>query len=156
MIELHRRSVVRERPHDHALQPAVVEILACCGKQTAAEPEALELRPQINFVDLAVIKQAARAVASVICVARNPVAKLENGDAAAFTDSRLPPVRTAPVDQLFELIARDDTLIGRAPRLVVRLGNVRSIDGLRAANLNKGRRHCAIEATNFAPFKPYR
>jgi hypothetical protein len=38
----------------------------------------------------------------------------------------------------------------------MRLGDVDGIGRLRAANLYQGRRHVAIEATNFAAFKPYR
>ena len=63
--------------------------------------------------------------------------------------AEFPPVRSAPVDQLVELVARDDSLIGRPPRLVVRLRDVDRIRRLRAANLDEGRTHCAIEATKF-------
>ena len=70
--------------------------------------------------------------------------------------ARIPPVRAAAVDQLVELVAGDDALIGGAPRLVMRLGDVHCVGRLGAANLYEGRRHARIEATNFAAFKPYR
>ena len=146
--------VVGKRPHHQALQAALDQILARGGEQAAAEAQSLEFGPQIKLVDLAVVEQAARAVASVIGVAGNAVAELQDGDAAAFADSRVPPVRAAAVDQLVELVARDDALIGRAPRLVMRLGDVHRVGGLGAANLYEGRAHfanrsnelCALQA----------
>src|SRR5262249_25143168 len=107
------------------------------------------------FVYLAVIEQAACAVAPVIRIAGDAVAELEDGDTAALADRRIPPVRAAAVDKLVEFVARDDALIGRAPRLVVRLRHVHCVGRLRATNLDKGRGHCEIEATKFLPFKPH-
>ena len=153
-IEFHRRLVIGQRPHHQALQAALREILARRGEQAAAEAETLELRPQIKFVDFAVIKQAARAIAPVIGIASNLLAELQNGNAAAFADRRFPPIRSAPVDQLVEFVARDDALIGGPPCLIVRRGDVRRVGGLGSANLYEGRTHRRIEATNFAAFKP--
>ena len=134
----------------------MVEILACGGEQAAPKTQTLEFRPQINLVDLAVVKQAACAVAPIVGIARDAIAELKDCNAAAFADGRIPPVRTTAVDQLVELIARDDALIGRAPRLIMGVGDVQCVCRLCATNLYEGRAHCAIEATNFAAFKPYR
>src|SRR5262249_23273187 len=82
-IQFHRRLVVRQRPDDESLEPALDQVLARRGEQAAAETEPLELGTQIKLVDLAVIKQAARAVAAVIGVAGDLLAELQNGDAAA-------------------------------------------------------------------------
>src|SRR5450830_1250810 len=154
-IEFHRPLVVGERPYNQALQAALDQILARGGKQAAAEAEALVFRTQVQLVDLAVIEQAARAVAPVIGVAGDAVTELQDGDAAALADGAVPPIRPAPVDQLVELVARDDALIGRAPCLVMCLGDVHRIGCLGAAHLYEGRAHFGIEATNPAPFKPY-
>ena len=89
-IKFHRRFVVGKRPDHQALQAALREILARGGKQPAAETEALELGPQIDLVNLAVIKQAARAIAPVIGVAGDVVAELQDGNAAAFADGASP------------------------------------------------------------------
>src|SRR6185437_11271547 len=115
----------------------------------------LELRAQIKLVDLAIIKQAARAVAAIIGVAGDLLAKLQDGDAAALADRRIPPIRATPGNQLIEFVAGDDALIGGAPSLVMSLGDVGCVRCLGATNLYDGRAHCRIEATNFAPFKPY-
>src|SRR5262245_22277095 len=73
-IELDRRLVVGQRPDHQALEPALRKIAAGGGEKTAPEAQPLKLRPQVDLVDLAVIKQAARPVASVIGVAGNAVA----------------------------------------------------------------------------------
>src|SRR5262249_39611426 len=109
-----------------------------------------------KFVDFAVVEQAARAIASVVGIARHALAELQDGDAATLADRGVPPVRPATVDQLVELVARNDALIGGTPRLVVRLGDFDRVRRLRAANLYEGRCHAAIEATKFPAFKPYR
>ena len=70
--------------------PLCVEILARGGEQPAAEAEALEFGPQIKLVDLAVVEQAASAVAAVVGVAGDLVAELQDGDAAAFADRANP------------------------------------------------------------------
>src|SRR5262249_9117141 len=137
-------------------QTALVEILARSGEQSTPKSEALELRPQVNLINLTVIKQTARSVAPVVGITGNSFAKLQDRDAAALADRRIPPVRSAAVDQLVEFVARDDALIGGAPCLVMCVGDILCIGRLRATNLYEGRSHCAIEATNFAPFKPYR
>src|SRR5664280_320698 len=140
-IEFHRRLVIGQRPHHQALQAALHEVLARGGEQAAAEAQPLELRTQIKLVDFAVIEQAARPIAPVVGVASNLVAELQDGDAAALADGRVPPVRSAPVDQLAELVARDDALIGRPPCLVMGRGDVHRIGGLRTANLYEGGVH---------------
>ena len=69
--------------------------------------------------------------------------------------AEFPPVRSAPVDQLVEFVARDDALIGGPPCLIVRRGDVGRVGSLGSANLYEGRTHFGIEAMNFAAFKPY-
>ena len=138
-IEFHRRLVIGQRPHHQALQAALHEVLARGGEQATAEAQPLELGTQIKLVDFAVIEQAARPVAPVVGVAGNLLAELQDGDAAALADGRVPPVRSAPVDQLAELVARDDALIGRPPCLVMGRGDVHRIGGLRTANLYESR-----------------
>src|SRR6185312_2418132 len=119
-VELRRRVVVRERPNHHALQPALHQIAPGGGEQAAAKAEALEFRPQIELVDLAFEMQAAGAVAAVIGVARHLVAEHQHADAAALADRAVPPLRAATVDELFELGAGNDALIGRAPGFIMR------------------------------------
>src|SRR3974390_2962518 len=114
------------------------QILARGGKQAAAEAQALIFGTQIELVNFAVIEQAARAVAPVIGVTGDVFSELQDGDAAAFADGTIPPIRSAPVDQLVELVTGDDALIGRAPCLVMRAGYVHRIGNLRAANLYEG------------------
>ena len=120
-IELHRRIVVGQRPDHQALQAALAEVAARRGEQAAAEAEALILGAQIKLVDLAVVEQAARAVAAVVGVARDLVAERQQRDAAALADRAVPPVGTAARDQLVEFDSGDDALIGGAPSLVVSL-----------------------------------
>src|SRR5262249_17877204 len=121
-----------------------------------AEAKSLKFRAQIDLINFAIVKQAACPVPSVVGVAGNALSELENCNPAAFADRRIPPVGAAAIDELVELVARNDSLIGGAPRFVMRLGDVNSVGRLCAANLYEGRRHVAIEATNFAAFKPYR
>src|SRR5664280_453427 len=153
-IEFHCRFVIGQRPDHQALQAALRKVLARGREQAAAETQALELRTQIKLIDFAVIEQAARPVAPVIGVAGDLLAELQDGDAAALTDGRGPPVRSAAIDQLVQFAARDDALIGRPPCLVVGGSDVHRIGGLGSANLYEGRTHFRIEATNPAAFKP--
>src|SRR5664279_38420 len=88
-IKLHRRFVIGQRPHHQALQAALHQILARGREQPAAKAETLEFWTQIKLVDFAFVEQAARAVAPVIGVAGDAVAKLQNGDAAALADRRV-------------------------------------------------------------------
>jgi len=62
----------------------------------------------------------AGAIAAIIGVARDLVAERQHADAAAFSDRGIPPLRAAAVDQLFEFGTGDNSLVGRAPRLIVR------------------------------------
>src|SRR5690606_40722437 len=94
-IEFNGRLVVGQRPDHHALQAALPEILARGIEQAAAETQTLKLGPQVKLVDLAVIEKAAGAVASVIGVAGNLLAELQERDAAAFADRGIPPVGAA-------------------------------------------------------------
>src|SRR5690348_541215 len=149
-IEFHRRLVVRERPHDEAFQPALHEILARGGEQPASKAETLIFGPQIEFVDFAVVEQAARAIATVIGIAGNVLAELQNGDSAALANGAVPPIGTATVNELAELVARDDPLISGAPSLVVRQSDCLCVRNFRAANLYQDGRHGRIEATNDA------
>src|ERR1700733_2150862 len=68
-IEFGSGIVVGERPHHHALQPALREVALGRGEQAAAEAKSLELGTKIEFVNFAFEVQAARAVAAVIGVA---------------------------------------------------------------------------------------
>src|SRR6516162_3866414 len=54
-VEADRRLVVRERPDHQALQSALHQVAPRRGEQLAAEAEALEFRPQVKLVDLAVV-----------------------------------------------------------------------------------------------------
>src|SRR5947207_733940 len=83
-VEFRRRVVVGERPDHHALQPALHQIAPGRGEEAAAEAEALEFRPQIELVNLALEMQAAGAVAAVVGVAGDLVAEHQHADAAAF------------------------------------------------------------------------
>src|SRR6266404_324573 len=110
-VEFRGGVVIGQRPDHHALQPALHQVAPSGGEQAAAEAEALEFRPQIELVDLALEMQAAGAVAAVIGVARDLVAEHQHADAAAFADRAVPPLRAATVNQFFELGAGNDALI---------------------------------------------
>src|SRR4051794_33470008 len=138
-VELNRRLVVRQSPDDQAFQTALGEVAARGGKKTAAEAKPLKLRPQVDFVDLALVEQAARAIAPVIGIAGDAVAEPEKGNAAALADGALPPGRPAPADQLLQLGSRDDPSICVAPCFIVGFRHRYRIGGLGAANLDEGR-----------------
>src|SRR5262245_59778277 len=70
-VETDRGLVIRQRPDHEAAEPALGEVAAGCVEQLAAEAQPLEFRPQVELVDLAVVVEAAGAVAAVIGVARN-------------------------------------------------------------------------------------
>src|SRR5690242_15812270 len=65
-IEFHRRLVVRESPHDQRAQAGLLKILARRREQAAAKAETLIFRPQVEFVHLAVVGQAASAVPAIV------------------------------------------------------------------------------------------
>src|SRR5947207_2825855 len=77
-VEADRRLVVGQRPDHQAVQSALHEVATRGGEQLAAEAETLEFRPQIKLVDLAVVVQAARAVAAVVGVARDAIAESQH------------------------------------------------------------------------------
>src|ERR1700687_288033 len=145
-IELDGRIVVGQRPNHQAAQAALGEIAPGRGEQPAAEAQALEFRPQIEFIDLAVVGEAARAVAAVIGVAGDALGEHQQRDAAALADGGLPPGRAAPADQLLELRTGDDAAICRAPSLIVGLRDGHGVGSLRPANLDEGGSHDPIEA----------
>ena len=89
-IKLHGGVVLRQCPHDQGFESALREIAARRGEQPAAKAQALEFGPQIQLVDLAVIMQAARPIASVIGIAGDFVAELQERDAAALADGCSP------------------------------------------------------------------
>src|SRR5258708_23056194 len=119
-IKLCRGIVVGERPDHHALQPTLQQVAPCRGEQPAAEAEPLKLGPQVKLIYLAFEVQAAGAVAAVVRIARDLVAEHQHADTAALADRAVPPLWAAAVDQLLELGAGNDALIGRAPSLVMR------------------------------------
>src|SRR5439155_23806066 len=137
-IELDRRIVVRERPYHQAAQAALGEVAPRRGEQPAPESEPLEFRTQIEFIDLAVVAQAARAIAAVVGVTRDTIGEHQECDAAALAAGGFPPRRPASADQLLELRPRDDAAVGGAPSLIVGVGNGRGVGRPRTANLDEG------------------
>jgi hypothetical protein len=93
-VEFDRRLVVRQDSHHEAANLALSEVTPDRREQPAPEAEALELRPQVKLVDLAVIGQAARAVAPVIRVARNRITERQDRDTAALANGAFPPFAT--------------------------------------------------------------
>src|SRR5215472_16761488 len=154
-VEADRRLVVRERPDHQALQAALHQVAPRRGEQLAAEAEALEFRPQVKLVDLAVVIQAARAIAPVIGITGHAFAECQHRDPAALANRAVPPCRAAPVDQLVELRPRNDALIRASPGFVVRRGDGRSIGRLGAADFDQGRVHDMIQASTSPRFKSY-
>src|SRR5271155_4292670 len=140
-VELDRGLVLRKRPDDERFQRALRQIAARGGEQAPAEAEPLEFRPQVKLVKLAVIIQAARPVAPVIGIAGDLVAKLQQRNTAAFADRRVPPCRSAAVDQFFKFAARNNTLIGCPPRLIVGIRNRAGIVCLGAADFDQDGTH---------------
>src|SRR5258705_13161554 len=111
------------------------------GEPPAAEAEALKLGAQIKLVDLAFEMQAARAVAPVIGVARDLFAEHQPADAAALADRAIPPLRAAAVDQLLQLGAGNDALIGGAPSFVMGRRYRRCVRSFGRPNLDQGCAH---------------
>ena len=145
-IELDGRIVVGQRPDHQAAQAALGEIAPGRGEQPAAEAQALEFRPQVEFIDLAVVGEAAGAVAAVIGVTGDALGEHQERDAAALADGGFPPGRSAPADQLLEFRAGDDAAICRTPGVIVGLRDGHGVDGLGPANLDEGGTHDRIEA----------
>src|ERR1700727_1143421 len=85
--------------------------------------------------------KAARAVAAVIGIAGNLVAEYQHADAAALADRAVPPLRAAAVDQLLQLGAGNDALIGRTPGLVMGGRYRRRIRSFGRPNLDQGCAH---------------
>src|SRR5205807_9050182 len=140
-IELDRILVLRELPHEQRFQRALRQIAPRRREQAPAEAQALEFRPQIKFVDFAVIIEAARPVAPVIGIACDLVAKLKERNAAALANRAFPPRRTAPIDEPTQLGARNNSLIGGPPRLIVRVRNRGGIARPGAADFDEDGAH---------------
>src|SRR5262245_38799185 len=118
-VEIDRGFVVGERPDHQAVHAALGEIAPCRLKQLAAKAETLKFGTQIELINLAVVIQAACAIATVVGVARHRVAEDQNGDAAAAPDRAFPPRRAATIDQLVEFRTRDHALVRGAPSFVM-------------------------------------
>src|SRR5215472_12817946 len=142
-IELDRVFVFRQRPHDQRFQRALRQVAPRRREQAAAKAQALVFRPQVKLVDFAVVIEAARAVAAVIGVACDLIAELQQRDAAALADRAVPPRRAAAVDESPELGARNYSLIGRPPCLIMRVGNRGGIARLGAAYFDEDGAHDA-------------
>src|SRR6185437_13846092 len=104
-------------------------------------------------VDLAVILQAAGAVAPVIGIARHGVAEGQQRDAAAFADRAVPPADAALGDEPLELAARNDALIGRPPSVVVRVGDRFRVGRPRTSNLDEDCAHDSNRAMSESGIK---
>src|SRR5258708_3212275 len=76
LVERHRRIVVGQRPDHQGLQPALREIAPRRREQAPSESQSLEFGAEVELVDLAVVEQAARAVAPVVRITRDPIAEL--------------------------------------------------------------------------------
>src|ERR1700722_11470238 len=98
--------------------------------------------------------QAARAIASVIGVARNLVAELQERDTAAFANRAVPPGGAAPVDQPFQLGARNDALISRPPRFVMSIRNRAGIVRLGATDFDEDCAHSVSKQALQRPSSP--
>src|SRR5215831_554344 len=142
-IELDGVFVFRQRPHDQRFQRALRQIAPRRREQPPAKAQALVFRPQIKLVDFTVVIETARAVAAVIGVARDLIAELQERDAAALADRAVPPCRAAPIDEPPEFGARNDSLIGRPPRLIMRVGNRGGVARLGAAYFDEDGAHDA-------------
>src|SRR6202000_41983 len=92
---------------------------------------------------------------SVIGVARNLLAELQQGDTAAFADGAVPPGGAATVDQPLQLGARDDALVSRPPGLIVSIRDGLGVVGFSAANLDEDGAHGVIKASVCPTFKPH-
>ncbi len=154
-IEADRGLVVGQSPDHQALQPALLEVAARGREQPPAEAQPLKLGTQVELVDLAVIVEAAGAVASVIGISGDTIAERENGDPAALADGAVPPLRTPAVDELVELGTGDDALVSALPGFVVSRCNRRCIRRLCATNFDEDRAHVAIEASTTVRIKSY-
>ena len=89
-IELDRGVVFRQRPDDQAFNPLCARSRRAAVNRRAAEAEPLKFGPQIELVDFAVVVQAARAVASVIGVARDLVAERQDARCGCLCGWRCP------------------------------------------------------------------
>jgi hypothetical protein len=152
-IKLRRRIVIGERPYHHALQPALQKVAPRGGEQPAAEAEALEFRAQIELVDFAFEVQAAGAVAAVIGVAGDLVAEHQHADAATLADGAVPPMRAAAVDQLFQLGAGNDALVGRTPGLVMGRRNRGCVSSSGRPDLDQGCAHGRDQSKSARPLQ---
>src|SRR5690349_14021828 len=151
-VEVDGRLVVGQRPHHEALHAALHEIAPCRREQPPAEAESLEFGAQIKLVDLAVVLQAARPVAPIVGIARDGVAERQERDAAALADRAVPPVGAAPRDQSLEFPARNDSLIGGPPSVVMRIGDRFGIACARTTDLDEDRAH---ESNRTSPRLPH-
>src|SRR5262245_4119992 len=74
-VEIDRDLVVGQRPDHQAVHAALSEIAPRRLKQLAAKAKTLKFGSQIKLINLAVVIQAARAIATVIGIARDCVAE---------------------------------------------------------------------------------
>src|SRR5882757_5972747 len=154
-IEADRGLVVRQRPDHQALQAALLQVASRRREQPTAEAEPLEFRSQIKLVDLAIVVEAAGAIAAVVGVAGDAIPERQHGDAATFADGAVPPLRAAPIDELVQLGSRDDALVSTLPGFVVSRGYRRCIGRLSATDFDEDRAHVEIEASTSRRFKGY-
>src|ERR1700754_3256103 len=152
-VEFGRMFVVGERPDHHALQAALHQVALGGGEKPAAEAEALKLGAQIELVDLAFEMQAARAVAAVIGIARALVAEHQHADAAALADRAVPPLRAAAVDQLLQLGAGNDALIGVTPGFIMGRGHRGCVRSFGRSNLDQGCAHGCNQSKSARPLQ---
>src|SRR5690606_27986451 len=119
--------IVGQRPDGEALDAARRHVRPAGVEQFAAEPDALEMRAHIDFVDFALYLQHGRAVPAEAGIAHDLIAGGQDDDATAARNRVFPPGCAAPLDHALQIAARNDAAIGIAPGFVVHLGDFAAI-----------------------------
>ena len=114
-IEGQRIVVLLQRPDHQTLQAVRGKRSRAAAKQAGAQPDALIFRSQVEFVDLALLRQLAGAVAADRGIAGELAADLDDQHGRGAADRVGPPLAAAPVDHAVQRPVRDDAGIGAAP-----------------------------------------
>src|SRR5690606_40844063 len=119
------------------------QLLARRREQSRAEADALIFRLEIEFVDLALLRKLAGAVAAERGIAHDVAANLDHKHVGGAPDRVLPPARAAATDHSGQRLVRDDAGIGAEPGSVMHPGDRVCVADVGPSDVDLERFHAA-------------
>ena len=143
---------VLEAPGDHAVTAERLQKPLRLAEEQAAKADTLVFGAQVEFVDLAFLRQRPRPVEAERRITGDGAGDIEHEKRGGTTRRLAPPGFAAAVDHLDERLVRNEAAIGLQPRHPMRLGYRARVLRLGAPHID---RQCLHNTTHIpAPIPP--